>query len=260
MTARVAPALTASAEDYLKAIYDLERTAATTDGTVGTNDIAQALGIAAASVTGMLQRLADHALLEYERYRGVRLTARGTTAALRTIRRHRVIEAYLAQALGYAWDRVHEEADRLEHAASDELVNRMAEAIGEPETDPHGAPIPGRDGTVATPVHRALADVTVDSVVIVREVGDRDAERLRYLAALGVTPGATVRVVSRAPFDGPIGLRIARGAGASRSRRWRTESIGPALAAEIRVEDAPKPARGAAGRGTRRPPGKGRRG
>lgn len=242
MSARTARDLSAPAEDYVKTIYEIARGSAGGDGAVGTSDIAQTLGIAPASVTGMLRRLAEQGLLEYERYRGVRLTARGRQAALRTIRRHRVIESYLAHALDYPWDRVHEEAERLEHAASDELVNRMAEAIGEPETDPHGAPIPTREGTVASPPRLSLVDAEVGSVVRIRQVDDRDAERLRYLAELGVTPGADVRVVSRAPYGGPILLRIERcgaAAGSRGARRSpREEAIGPALAAQILVDDA----------------------
>jgi DtxR family Mn-dependent transcriptional regulator len=129
--------LTGPVEDYLKTIYEIGR------GTVAvaTNDIAQRLNIAPASVSGMVRRLADQGLLGYERYRGVTLTDAGRRAALRTIRRHRIIESYLSKALEYPWDRVHDEAERLEHAASDELVDRMAKAIGEPVVDPHGAPI-----------------------------------------------------------------------------------------------------------------------
>jgi DtxR family Mn-dependent transcriptional regulator len=132
--------MSASVEDYLKAIYTL----AGAKGEAATNDIAERLDLAPASVTGMVRRLADRGYLAYERYRGVRLTAAGRSAALRTVRRHRVIETYLSQALGYDFDSVHAEAERLEHAASDELVNRMATAIGEPEVDPHGSPIPPR--------------------------------------------------------------------------------------------------------------------
>jgi DtxR family transcriptional regulator, Mn-dependent transcriptional regulator len=132
--------LSGPVEDYLKAIYSIGKGS----GHAATNEIAQRLAIAPASVTGMVRRLADQGLLAYERYRGVKLTESGRRAALRTLRRHRVIEAYLTQALGYPWDRVHAEAERLEHAASDELVDRMAATIGEPEVDPHGAPIPTR--------------------------------------------------------------------------------------------------------------------
>jgi DtxR family Mn-dependent transcriptional regulator len=137
---RAVAALTASVEDYLKAIFELEAVG----GVAGTNEMATVLGIAPASVSGMIRRLADQGLIAHERYRGVRLTKAGRRAALRTIRRHRVIESYLTTALGYSWDRVHDEAERLEHAASDELIDRMASAIGEPATDPHGSPIPSR--------------------------------------------------------------------------------------------------------------------
>ena len=127
--------LTASAEDYLNAVYEIERRGAA----ASTTDLAQELRVAPASVSGMVRRLAEQGLLSHEPYRGARLTAAGRVAALRTIRRHRVIESYLVRALGFPWDRVHEEAERLEHAASDELVDRMAEAVGEPAVDPHGA-------------------------------------------------------------------------------------------------------------------------
>src|SRR5262245_38219309 len=145
----------------------------------------------------MVRRLAEQGLIEHERYRGVRLTKTGRRAALRTIRRHRVIEAYLARALGYPWDRVHDEADRLEHAASDELIDRMAAAIGEPATDPHGAPIPSRDGTLEERSVVKLSDLMPGDVARVERVSDDDAERLRYLAELGIVPGAAVPVIAR---------------------------------------------------------------
>src|SRR4029079_6583225 len=126
------------AEDYLKTIYEIER-----EGDAAlTNAIATRLAIAPASVSGMIRRLADQGLVKHERYHGVRLTSAGRTAALRTLRRHRILECYLAQVLGYDWDGVHAEAERLEHAASDELIDRLASALGEPTVDPHGAPIP----------------------------------------------------------------------------------------------------------------------
>jgi DtxR family transcriptional regulator, Mn-dependent transcriptional regulator len=196
--------LTAPVEDYLKAIYDIERGG----DAAATNDIAHRLAIAPASVSGMVRRLADAGLLAYERYKGVRLTDDGRRAALRTLRRHRVIEAYLAQALGYEWDRVHEEAERLEHAASDELVDRMAAAIGEPVTDPHGAPIPTREGTVDEAPLLPLAELPASVPARMTRVSDEDASLLRYLAELGLTPGAGVRVVERAPFNGPVTLDV----------------------------------------------------
>jgi DtxR family Mn-dependent transcriptional regulator len=214
--------LTAPVEDYLKAIYALGKGS----GAAATNEIAQRLDLAPASVSGMVRRLADQGLLAYERYHGVKLTESGRRAALRTLRRHRVIEAYLAQALGYAWDRVHDEAERLEHAASDELVDRMAANIGEPEVDPHGAPIPTRDGAVDETEYRSLAEMSVGASGSVVRVADEDPEMLRYLAELSIVPGKRVTVKSRAPFDGPITLSVGR----------HELSIGPALAAQVLVD------------------------
>ncbi|MEO8192947.1 MAG: metal-dependent transcriptional regulator [Gemmatimonadales bacterium] len=214
--------LTGPVEDYLKAIYEIGR------GTisVATNDIAQRLDLAPASVSGMVRRLADQGLLGYERYRGVTLTESGRRAALRTIRRHRVIEAYLSRALAYPWDRVHDEAERLEHAASDELVDRMATAIGEPAVDPHGAPIPSREGLVDETIYLSLADLGAGYGARVVRVSDDDPEMLRYLAELAIVPGAEIVVISRAPYEGPITLRVA----------GNLLSIGPALASQVMVE------------------------
>jgi DtxR family Mn-dependent transcriptional regulator len=220
---RTTQALTAPAEDYLKAIYDLERSG----NAAGTNEIAEQLAIAPASVSGMVRRLAGQGLIEHERYRGVRLTDAGRRAALRTLRRHRIIEAYLAQALGYAWDRVHDEAERLEHAASDELVDRMAAAIGEPARDPHGAPIPTREGSVDERPLTSIDELTVGARAKVRRVSDRDGDRLRYLAELGMTPGTIFEVTARAPFDGPITVRLDDGT---------ERTVGRGLARQVLVE------------------------
>jgi DtxR family Mn-dependent transcriptional regulator len=211
--------LTAPVEDYLKAIYTIGKGT----GAAATNDIAQRLALAPASVSGMVRRLADQGLLAYERYHGVKLTETGRRAALRTLRRHRVIEAYLAQALGYPWDRVHEEAERLEHAASEELVDRMAATIGEPEVDPHGAPIPTRDGAVDETEYTSLADLPIGVPGMVVRVADEDPAMLRYLAELSVVPGKKVTVKSRAPYGGPITLTLGR----------LEISIGPGLAAHV---------------------------
>lgn len=214
--------LTGPVEDYLKAIYEIELS----HEAAATNDIAHRLQIAPASVSGMVRRLADQGLLAYERYRGVRLTDRGRRAALRTIRRHRVIEAYLVKALGYAWDQVHAEAERLEHSASDELVDRMATAIGEPDTDPHGAPIPTREGVIDETKHSSLADLTTGRRARVVRVGDENDELLRYLASLGIRPGVTVTLLERAPFEGPLTVRVGQ----------VQHQIGHALAGRILVE------------------------
>ena len=224
--------LTAPVEDYLKAIYTIGRGT----GAAATNEIAQRLALAPASVSGMVRRLADQGLLAYERYHGVKLTETGRRAALRTLRRHRVIEAYLAQALGYPWDGVHAEAERLEHAASDELVDRMAATMGEPEVDPHGAPIPTRDGAVDETEYTSLAELAVDTPGVVVRVADEDPAMLRYLAELSVVPGKRVTVKSRAPYGGPITLVVGRA----------EISVGPALAAHVLT--APVTAKAAAGR------------
>ncbi len=217
--------LTEPVEDYLKAIYAIEQSGEA----AGTSDLATRLEIAPASVSGMVRRLADQGLVSYERYRGVRLTDAGRRAALRTIRRHRVIESYLAKALGYAWDRVHAEAERLEHAASDELVDRMAEAIGEPLTDPHGDPIPTRDGVIDETRHQRLSDLAAGQRSRVKRVSDDDGELLRYLAQIGIRPGVMVTVAERAPFDGPLSLRIGK----------VTVQVGPVLASRVMVELLP---------------------
>jgi DtxR family Mn-dependent transcriptional regulator len=215
------PELTGPVEDYLKAIYELEQSGEPAE----TNAIARLLGIAPASVSGMVRRLAEQGLITHERYHGASLTTAGRRAALRTLRRHRVIEAYLTSALGYSWDRVHDEAERLEHAASDELIDRMAAAIGEPATDPHGAPIPTREGILEERALVPLAALDAGDLARVEAVSDRSGERLRYLAELGIVPGAEVKIVAREPFDGPIALRVGK----------ETRTIGPALAAQVRV-------------------------
>lgn len=226
MSAPVTTPLTGPVEDYLKAIYDLERVGEPAT----TNDIALQLRVSAASVSGMMRRLADQGLITHEPYRGVRLTTDGRQAALRTLRRHRILECYLTEVLGFPWDRVHDEAEQLEHAASEELIELMAAALGDPRHDPHGAPIPTRDGRVEESTLRSLAEMGQGDRVRVRRMQDEDAGRLRYLAELGIRPGALVRVLDKAPFDGPITLWVdAAGGGAQRA-------IGVALAHQVFVE------------------------
>src|SRR2546422_271264 len=153
--------LTRSVEDYLKAVYRLS----TENQPASTNGIAHLLELSAASVTGMVKRLSEQGLLEHVPYRGVQLTAEGRRAALRMVRRHRLIEAYLVAFLGYSWDTVHEEAERLEHAVTDKLVERMAGALGHPSTDPHGDPIPEADGSIHEPACIALSDLQVGETI-----------------------------------------------------------------------------------------------
>ncbi|HEX5387407.1 MAG TPA: metal-dependent transcriptional regulator [Gemmatimonadales bacterium] len=196
--------LTRSVEDYLKAIYRLSPEGQP----ASTSDIAHLLELSAPSVSGMVKRLSEQGLLEHLPYKGVQLTPEGRRAALRMVRRHRLIEAYLVGFLGYSWDTVHDEAERLEHSVSDTLVERMAAALGNPGADPHGDPIPAPDGSVDELVGIPLADVPAGDTVELRRVDVRWPDRLRYLASIGLQPGASVTVVDRQPFDGPITLNV----------------------------------------------------
>ena len=226
-SANAPPLLTEPVEDYLKAIYELE----TRFGAAATSEVANALQVAPASVTGMIRRLASQGYLDHVPYRGVQLTSLGRRAALRTIRRHRILESYLTSVLGYAWDRVHDEAERLEHAASDELIDRMAAALGNPTADPHGAPIPTADGVVDERRHRTLADLAVGEHARMVRVSDKDPSLLRYLAGIALQPGAEITLIHRAPFDGPMTLRVS----------GQEPVVGPNLAAQVLVESMPLP-------------------
>lgn len=198
--------LTRSVEDYLKAIYHLSGQG----GYAATGDIAEELEVAPPSVTGMVKRLSENGLIEHAPYRGVQLTKRGRSAALRMIRRHRILEVYLTQQLGYDWDSVHEEAERLEHAVSDELIERMAKALGDPRYDPHGAPIPTAAGDIEKTELVALADGRPGELLELAQVEDSDAARLRFLAELDLTPGALLTIIEHQPFNGPVTVGIGK--------------------------------------------------
>lgn len=193
-----------AAEDYLKAIYRLEARSSP----VSTSDLAEALGRAAPSVTNMIKGLAARGLVDHHPYHGVRLTPTGRSAALSILRRHRVLEAYLIEELGYAWDDVHEEAERLEHAASDDLIDRMAESIGQPERDPHGSPIPEASGEVATRPAMLLAEAPEGETLVVNEVQDRMPACLREAAEAGLFPGTTVSVRGTGPREGTLDVLV----------------------------------------------------
>lgn len=201
-TAPVSP-LTRSVEDYLKSIFHLT----SQGGFATTSDIAAMLEIAPPSVSGMVKRLSETGLIEHVPYRGVQLTPQGRRAALQMIRRHRILEVYLTQQLGYDWGDVHAEAERLEHAVSDKLIERMAGALGNPRYDPHGAPIPTAAGDIEEAELFTLADAAVGATIVVRQVGDDDPARLRYLAEQGLTPGTRLTVIERQPFNGPTTVR-----------------------------------------------------
>jgi DtxR family transcriptional regulator, Mn-dependent transcriptional regulator len=222
------PPLSRSVEDYLKAIYAL-----TEQGEpASTSGLAQALEVQPASVTGMVKRLAESGWVEHLPYRGVTLTEEGNLAALRIIRRHRVLETYLNRRLGFSWDDVHAEAERLEHAASDALIERMADALEHPSHDPHGAPIPTSCGEVEPTPQRTLLGVEGGSRVRIRAVRGDDPERLRSLEARGLVPGVELDVEGRLGNSGPLAVRVLNGEG-------EVQSVGAHLAALIRVELLP---------------------
>jgi len=198
------PSLTRSVEDYLKSVFHLT----SQGGFATTSDIAEMLEVAPPSVSGMMKRLSETGLIEHVPYRGVQLTPQGRRAALQMIRRHRILESYLTSKLGYDWGDVHVEAERLEHAVSEKLIERMADALGEPRYDPHGAPIPTAAGEIEETELVALANVRVGATVVLRQVGDEQPDRLRYLAEQGLTPGTRLDVVERQPFNGPTTVRL----------------------------------------------------
>ena len=192
-------------EDYLKAIYTLGH--AGPAGAVKTGSLAEALGSTAPSVTRMCKKLARLGLVKHQPRRGATLMRDGERIALRVLRRHRLLEPYLVEALGLPWDRVGAEADRREHVVSDKLEARLDAALGYPTRDPHGDPIPALDGSIDDPAWRRLGDVPADGQARVVRVPDRDPRLLRDLAEIGLVPAADVSVVRREPLDGPLPVR-----------------------------------------------------
>jgi DtxR family Mn-dependent transcriptional regulator len=197
------PELTAAVQDYAKAIYTLE----TRDGTVSTTALAERLNVRPASVSGMLKKLVALGLVEHEPYRGVRLTERGRLVALEVIRHHRLLELFLVENLGMSWDEVHAEAEVLEHVLSEGLEELIAAKLGDPTLDPHGDPIPSRDLTIPADEARALYDLEPGQHGTFVRVSDVDPEMLRFLAERGIAPGASLEVIERQPFDGPVYAR-----------------------------------------------------
>ncbi len=195
---------TQAIEDYLKAIHELQARAAK----VSTSALARRLQVAQASVTGMIKKLADMKLVEYSRYQGVKLTEAGEKIALEVIRHHRLLELYLAEAMGYSWDKVHEEAERLEHYISEEFEDKIDQFLGRPTVDPHGSPIPTKEGKLPLPKGFALSDSQPGERLIVLRVSDRDPEKLRYLGQIGIYPQSEIKVMGTAPFNGPIHIQV----------------------------------------------------
>jgi len=191
-------------EDYLKTIFQ----SAHDDEKVSTSNLAQQMTCSPASVTNMLQKLSELKLVEYEPYQGVTLTPTGKNVALEILRHHRLIELYLADVLGYSWDKVHAEAEQLEHVISEEFEERIDRALGHPTIDPHGDPIPSKEGEIAVPSFQSLWETPGGEKVKVYRVSDRDPAVLRYLATLGIFPDVEINVLEKGPFNGPIRVMI----------------------------------------------------
>lgn len=212
-------------QDYLKAIYQLDEQAES-EGPVTTSQVAEALAVTTASASNMLKKLDGLGYATQVKRQGVELTPSGRQAALEVIRRHRLLETYLATRLGMPWDEVHREAEVLEHHVSGALADRIAEALGHPERDPHGHPIPTSSGDVATTPSRRLSEVPEGATAVVGRVDDRDAALLRFLAERGLVPDAAVEVLGHAPFGGPISVRV---------DGERVVEVPPAAAAAVHV-------------------------
>lgn len=196
--------LSQSMEDYLKAIYVLQ-----SEGeAASTTNIAKALEVSSASVTNMLKKLAKMNLLEHESYKGAKLTSAGNKIALEILRHHRLLELYLKEIMGYSWDEVHDEAEKLEHHISEQFEDRIAELLNHPAYDPHGDPIPSKDGVMPEMASLSLSDAEENSSYIIGRVKDQDPELLRYLEKIGVLPGSKIEVMEKAPFNGPVKVKL----------------------------------------------------
>ena len=217
----------AAVGDYLKAVWEL---AGTSGGVVGTKDVAARLSISAASVTNMFTRLQEMGLVEYERYRGAMLTDRGREEALRLVRRHRLIETFLLEHLGYDWQEVHEEAERLEHAVSDGFTERLAEYLGHPDHDPHGDRIPSPEGTLKPDYSSLLSEADAGQRILISKVSDEDASMLDYLGEHGLVPGRMLTVREVRSFDSVVTVEDEEG------NRY---SLGDALTRSISVRAVP---------------------
>jgi DtxR family transcriptional regulator, Mn-dependent transcriptional regulator len=195
---------TRSQQDYLKALYQLHGD----QRPVPTRELAQRLGISSPSVSEMVTRLSSQGLVEHDRYRGQQLTREGRKVALELVRHHRLLEMFLVQVLGYSWDEVHDEAERLEHVISERMEQRIFELLGRPELDPHGHAIPTLAGKVRPLSDRPLSECRVGEKVVVQGVSDEDPSRLRELERRGLVPGTRIEMVAASKFESPITVRI----------------------------------------------------
>jgi|SRR6056297_532926 len=217
-----------SVEDYLKAIYKLE---ASLDGKgVPTSKLAKEMEVSNASVTNMLKRLSGLGMVTYESYYGAKLTETGRKIALEMIRHHRLLELYLAEMLGYSWDQVHDEAEKLEHHISEQFEDKISELLNDPKFDPHGDPIPTKDGLMPKLGLVALSELHENKLYKVRRVKNQTPELLRYLDEYGLIPGAEVIIKKKEPFDGPLELSV----------DGKSVTLGYKIAADILVTSADK--------------------
>lgn len=215
--------LSQAVQDYLKTIYKLEE-----NGPVSTTSIAKELSISGASVTGMLKRLATMKLVDYNSYKGVKLTSEGKKIALEIIRHHRLLELYLKEALGFPLDKIHDEACRLEHYISEEFVEKIDAILGNPEFDPHGHPIPTKEGLIHLNNEQLLLHVETGKSAIITRLSDSDPEMLAYFEKKGLIPGVNVKLIDKAPFNGPLTVFYG----------GETQIIGNEIAKSIYVESA----------------------
>ena len=215
--------LSPSVQDYAKAVYALETRGG---AAVSTNDLAARLGVTPASVSGMVRKLTEVGIVEHEPYHGVRLTDEGRRVALEVLRHHRLLELFLAQELGMSWDRVHAEAEVLEHVLSEELETLIAARLGDPSVDPHGDPIPTPEFEIDERSTSSLDELPVGAAGRFVRVSDSDPEMLRYLAEHGIALDARLEVVDRQPFGGPVFVRFGE----------REHPIGGELARAMRIE------------------------
>jgi DtxR family transcriptional regulator, Mn-dependent transcriptional regulator len=210
-------------EDYLKAIYLLHERA----GAATTTGIAAALEVTPASVTGMIKKLAEQKFVRHTPYQGVELTRSGEKIALEIVRHHRLLELFLIEVLGYSWDEVHAEADVLEHVISEEFEDRIAARLGNPAVDPHGDPIPTKDGTIAVVKERALLTMQPGESAQITHLNDSNSEMLRYAASLGLTPTTRLTLIEAEPFGGSLRVKVGKA----------EHAIGRELAAQIFVTE-----------------------